>query len=40
MKQEWTNIISSPQYELFVNIIGIINILSIVVRQVDFTDTT
>lgn len=32
--------ISSPQYELFVNIVGIFNILSVVVRQVDFTDTT
>ena len=31
---------SSPQYELFVNIIGIFNILCIVVRQVDITDDT
>lgn len=40
LKEEWANMMSSPQYELFVNIIGIINILSIVVRQVDFTDST
>jgi hypothetical protein len=29
----------SPEYELFVNIIGIFNILFIVVRQVDLDDT-
>lgn len=37
---DWSNMMSSPQYELFVNIIGIFNILCIVIRQVDFTDTT
>ena len=31
---------ASPKYELVVNIIGIINILCIVVRQVDLTDTS
>ena len=31
---------STPQYELIVNIIGIFNILCIVVRQVDLSDST
>ena len=31
---------SSPQYELCVNVVGICNILCIVIRQVDITETT
>jgi hypothetical protein len=31
---------SSPGYELFVNIIGIFNISCIVIRQVEITDST
>lgn len=36
----WSTLMSSPQYDLFVNIIGIFNILCIVVRAVDLTDST
>ena len=36
----WQNVWESPQYELVVNIIGIFNILCIVVRQVNLTNST
>jgi len=38
--KKWSVIMQSPEYELFVNIIGIFNILCIVVKQVDLTDST
>jgi hypothetical protein len=37
---KWSDLMSSPQYELMVNIVGIFNILCVVVRQVDLTDST
>jgi hypothetical protein len=40
MIESYEQILESPQYELFVNIIGIFNILCIVVREVDLNDTT
>ena len=39
-RKKWAKVMSSPQYELSVNILGIINILCIVIRQVDITETT
>lgn len=38
--EAWQRVMSSPQYELCVNIVGICNILCIVIRQVDITETT
>ena len=39
-RKRWAKMMGSPQYELSVNIVGIINILCIVIRQVDITETT
>lgn len=39
-KQSWQQYMNSPQYELLVNIIGIFNIVSIVVREVEIEETT
>ena len=38
--ETWQRLMSSPQYELCVNVVGICNILCIVIRQVDITETT
>jgi hypothetical protein len=39
-RRKWAKFMSSPQYELIVNILGIINIQCIVIRQVDIMETT
>ena len=39
-RKKYAKLMGSPQYELVVNIVGIINILCIVIRQVDITETT
>lgn len=40
MVQRWGVIISSPLYELCVNLIGIINVSSIVIRQTTIASST
>lgn len=38
--KEWGNIMQSPIYELVVNIVGIVNILMIVIRTIDISEST
>lgn len=37
--RNWRKIMASPQYELVINVLGIMNVLCIVVREGDFTET-
>jgi len=39
-KEKYSLWVNSPKYELFVNVIGITNIFSIMMRQIDISDST
>ena len=38
--KEWGELMQSPMYELVVNIVGIVNILMVVIRTIDISEST